>query len=182
MLIQYLYSYGIEVSRNKIQLIEDILHKGGSKDISLNREFILKKDYDFLTVEKNIKKESQCIREIELEIPGHVIFGEYVIEASLTDQILYDSENFYTNLKTGDKLKIRSRQDGDRMIPIGMISEKKIKDILINEKVPKEKRDTIPLVVYNGEIVWIAGIKGNEKYKNSDYKNCVKLNIRRISS
>ena len=176
VLIQYLYSYGIEVSRNKIQLIEDILHKGGSKDISLNREFILKKDYDFLTVEKNIKKESQ------LEIPGHVIFGEYVIEASLTDQILYDSENFYTNLKTGDKLKIRSRQDGDRMIPIGMISEKKIKDILINEKVPKEKRDTIPLVVYNGEIVWIAGIKGNEKYKNSDYKNCVKLNIRRISS
>ena len=176
VLIQYLYSYGIEVSRNKIQLIEDILHKGGSKDISLNREFILKKDYDFLTVEKNIKK------EIELEIPGHVIFGEYVIEASLTDQILYDSENFYTNLKTGDKLKIRSRQDGDRMIPIGMISEKKIKDILINEKVPKEKRDTIPLVVYNGEIVWIAGIKGNEKYKNSDYKNCVKLNIRRISS
>ena len=121
VLIQYLYSYGIEVSRNKIQLIEDILHKGGSKDISLNREFILKKDYDFLTVEKNIKKESQCIREIELEIPGHVIFGEYVIEASLTDQILYDSENFYTNLKTGDKLKIRSRQDGDRMIPIGMI-------------------------------------------------------------
>ena len=111
-----------------------------------------------------------------------MIFGEYVIEASLTDQILYDSENFYTNLKTGDKLKIRSRQDGDRMIPIGMISEKKIKDILINEKVPKEKRDTIPLVVYNGEIVWIAGIKGNEKYKNSDYKNCVKLNIRRISS
>lgn len=182
VLIQYLYSYGIEVSRNKIQLIEDILHKGGSKDISLNREFILKKDYDFLTVEKNIKKESQCIREIELEIPGHVIFGEYVIEASLTEQILYDSENFYTNLKTGDKLKIRSRQDGDRMIPVGMISEKKIKDILINEKVPKEKRDTIPLVVYNGEIVWIAGIKGNEKYKNSDYKNCVKLNIRRISS
>ena len=40
VLIQYLYSYGIEVSRNKIQLIEDILHKGGSKDISLNREFI----------------------------------------------------------------------------------------------------------------------------------------------
>lgn len=182
VLIQYLYSYGIEVSRNKIQLIEDILNKGGSKDISLNREFILKKDYDFLAIEKNIQKEKQCIKEIGLEIPGHVIFGEYVIEASFTDRVLYDSQNFYTNLKIGDKLKIRVRQNGDRMIPIGMISEKKVKDILINEKIPKEKRDTIPLVIYNGEIVWIAGIKGNEKYKNSDYKNCVKLNIRRISS
>lgn len=182
VLIQYLYSYEIEVSRNKIQLIEDVLDKGGSKDISLNREFILKKDYDFLTIERNTKKESCCIKEVELEIPGHIIFGEYVIEASFTDKIFYDSQNFYTNLKKGDKLKIRSRQDGDRIIPIGMISEKKVKDILINEKVPKEKRDTIPLIVYNEEIVWIAGIKGNEKYKNSDYKSCVKLNIRRISS
>ena len=182
VLIQYLYSYGIEVSRKKIQLIEDILDKGGSKDISLNGEFVLKKEYDFLAIEKNTKKENQCIKEMELEIPGQIIFGEYVIEASFTDKILYDNQNFYTSLKMGDKLKIRSRKDGDRIIPIGMTSEKKVKDILINEKVPKEKRDTIPLVLYNEEIVWIAGIKGNEKYKNSDYKSCVKLNIRRISS
>ena len=181
VLIQYLYSYGIEVSRKKIQLIEDILDKGGSKDISLNGEFVLKKEYDFLAIEKNTKKENQCIKEVELEIPGQIIFGEYVIEASFTDKILYDNQNFYTSLKMGDKLKIRSRKDGDRIIPIGMTSEKKVKDILINEKVPKEKRDTIPLVLYNEEIVWIAGIKGNEKYKNSDYKSCVKLNIRRIS-
>lgn len=182
VLIQYLYSYGIEVSRKKIQLIEDILDKGGSKDISLNGEFVLKKEYDFLAIEKNTKKENQCIKEVELEIPGQIIFGEYVIEASFTDKILYDNQNFYTSLKMGDKLKIRSRKDGDRIIPIGMTSEKKVKDILINEKVPKEKRDTIPLVLYNEKIVWIAGIKGNEKYKNSDYKSCVKLNIRRISS
>ena len=159
VLIQYLYSYGIEVSRKKIQLIEDILDKGGSKDISLNGEFVLKKEYDFLAIEKNTKKENQCIKEVELEIPGQIIFGEYVIEASFTDKILYDNQNFYTSLKMGDKLKIRSRKDGDRIIPIGMTSEKKVKDILIN-----------------------AGIKGNEKYKNSDYKSCVKLNIRRISS
>lgn len=182
VLIQYLYSYGIEVSRKKIQLIEDILYKGGSKDISLNGEFILKKDYDFLGIEKNIKKENQCIKEVELEVPGQIIFGNYVIEAVLSNEILYDKQNFYTSLKIGDKLKIRSRHDGDRMIPIGMTSEKKVKDILINEKIPKEKRDTIPLVLYNEEIVWIAGIKGNEKYKNSDYKSCVKLNIRRSSS
>lgn len=182
VLIQYLYSYGIEVSRKKIQLIEDILYKGGSKDISLNGEFILKKDYDFLGIEKNIKKENQCIKEVELEVPGQIIFGDYVIEAVLSNEILYDKQNFYTSLKIGDKLKIRSRHDGDRMIPIGMTSEKKVKDILINEKIPKEKRDTIPLILYNEEIVWIAGIKGNEKYKNSDYKSCVKLNIRRSSS
>ncbi|MHD0317919.1 tRNA lysidine(34) synthetase TilS [Fusobacterium sp. THCT1E2] len=182
VLIQYLYSYGIEVSRKKIQLIEDILYKGGSKDISLNREFILKKEYDFLVIEKNTKKENHCIKEVELEVPGQIIFGDYIIEAVLSNEILYDKQNFYTSLKKGDKLKIRSRNDGDRMIPIGMTSEKKVKDILINEKVPKEKRDTIPLVLHNEEIVWIAGIKGNEKYKNSDYKSCVKLNIRRISS
>ena len=181
ILIQYLYSYNIEVSRKKIKSAEDIIYKGGSKDISLNGKYILRKDYDFLTVIKN-REEEEREKEIRLKIPGCVVFGEYEIEASLTNKIIYDKENFYTCLKTGDELTVRSRKDGDRIIPVGMKSAKKVKDILINEKVPKEQREKIPVITYNDEVVWIAGVKGSNKYKNSDWNSCVKLNIRRISS
>lgn len=181
ILIQYLYSYNIEVSRKKIKLAEDIIYKGGSKDISLNGEYTLRKDYDFLTVIKNREKEERE-QERTLKIPGCIVFGEYVIEASMTDKIVYDRENFYTCLKAGDELAVRTRKDGDRIIPVGMRSAKKVKDILINEKVPKEMREKVPVVTYNDEIVWIAGVKGSDKYKNSDWNSCVKLNIRRISS
>lgn len=181
ILIQYLYSYNIEVSRKKIKSAEDIIYKGGSKDISLNGEYILRKDYNFLTVVKNEEKRENE-EEVKLKIPGQIVFGEYVIEALITDTIKYDKENFYTNLKVGDELTIRSRKDGDRIIPVGMKTVKKVKDILINEKIPKEKRDILPIVLFNDEVVWIAGVKGSDKYKNSDWNSCVKLNIRRSSS
>ena len=45
---------------------------------------------------------------------------------------------------------------------------KKIKDIFINEKVPKEKRDTYPIVVdANDTILWLPGLKKT----NFDKKN-----------
>lgn len=51
------------------------------------------------------------------------------------------------------------------MIPFGMIGRKKVKDILINNKIPKDKRDLIPLILFNDEIVWISGIRSSDLYK-----------------
>ena len=67
--------------------------------------------------------------------------------------------NFYTNLKDGNELLIRSKKDGDRIIPIGMKNYKKVKDILINEKIPKEKEIKYLIVIFKNEIIWIAGVK-----------------------
>lgn len=183
ILIQYLYSYDIEVSRKKISGIEEILNKGGSKEISLNKNYVLRKDYEFLNIVKveekigNIKVEN--LEEKILKIPGEVKFGNYIIEAIETDKIVYDKNNFYTNLEVGDTLLIRNKKDGDKIVPIGMKNYKKVKDILINEKVPKEERENIPIVIFKEDIIWIAGLKGSENYKNSVKGNCIKLNIRR---
>lgn len=183
ILIKYLYSYDIEVTRKKISGIEEILNKGGSKDISLNKNYTLKKDYDFLSIirveEKLKNKENKNLEEKILKIPGAVKFGDYIIEAIETDKIVYSKDNFYTNLKAGNELIIRTKKDGDKIIPIGMKNYKKVKDILINEKVPKETRKNIPIVIFENDIVWIAGLKGSEIYKNSTKGNCIKLNIRR---
>lgn len=65
---------------------------------------------------------------------------------------------------------------------MGMKNYKKIKDILINEKVPKEERENIPIVIFKNEIIWIAGVKGSENYKNLQKGNCIKLSIRRSIS
>ena len=51
-----------------------------------------------------------------------------------------------------------------------------------NEKVPKEERENIPIVIFKNEIIWIAGVKGSENYKNLERGNCIKLNIRRSIS
>ena len=181
VLLQYLYSYDIEVTRKKISGIEEILNKGGSKDISLNGNYILRKDYNYLSIIEN-RERFEGIEEKVLKIPGQIKFGDYIIEAIESDKIVYNKNNFYTNLKIGDELLVRSKQDGDRIVPMGMKNYKKVKDILINEKVPKEERENIPIVIFKNEIIWIAGVKGSENYKNLERGNCIKLNIRRSIS
>ncbi|MGL6121136.1 MAG: tRNA lysidine(34) synthetase TilS, partial [Fusobacteriaceae bacterium] len=71
---------------------------------------------------------------------------------------------------------------GDKIIPIGFQHEKKIKDILINEKIQKEIREQIPIILtISDEIVWVAGVKGSDKYKRktTDIEGLT-LKIRRV--
>jgi tRNA(Ile)-lysidine synthase len=55
-------------------------------------------------------------------------------------------------------LTIRSRRDGDRFQPQGSGGRKKLKDFLIDRKIPREMRDSLPLVVDKEDrIVWVVG-------------------------
>ena len=56
-------------------------------------------------------------------------------------------------------LAVRSRQPGDRFRPLGMGGrEKKLQDFLVDRKVAREERDSLPLVVDGADrIVWVVG-------------------------
>lgn len=63
---------------------------------------------------------------------------------------------------------IRNRRDGDRFRPLGMSRQKKLKDFLIDRKIPADLRDRIPLLVWNGAIVWVAGVEISDLFKITD--------------
>lgn len=56
-------------------------------------------------------------------------------------------------------LHVRVRQPGDRIAPTGMKGSKKIQDLFVDEKVPEHVRDTIPLIVCDGEVAWVPGYR-----------------------
>jgi tRNA(Ile)-lysidine synthase len=60
---------------------------------------------------------------------------------------------------------VRNRRDGDRFQPLGMAVAKKLKDFLIDRKIPAEARDRIPLLLCNDEIVWVAGVEVSDRFK-----------------
>jgi tRNA(Ile)-lysidine synthase len=65
-------------------------------------------------------------------------------------------------------LVIRYRQNGDRFKPLGMKSFKKLSDFFVDEKVPLPVKDRTPLLINgNGEIVWVVGMRQDERYKLS---------------
>ncbi|HEU5163104.1 MAG TPA: tRNA lysidine(34) synthetase TilS [Thermoanaerobaculia bacterium] len=60
---------------------------------------------------------------------------------------------------------VRNRRRGDRFRPLGSPHEKKIGELLIDRKIPRDQRDRIPLLIWNGAIVWIAGVEISDDFK-----------------
>lgn len=57
----------------------------------------------------------------------------------------------------------RSFTPGDRFTPLGMTGSQKVKELFINEKLPPHERSHVPLILSDGEIVWVAGVRTGEK-------------------
>lgn len=61
----------------------------------------------------------------------------------------------------GRTLELRPRRDGDRIEPVGFGHAKKLKRVFIDEKVPKELRDALPVLADadTGEVLWVPGYR-----------------------
>ena len=56
-------------------------------------------------------------------------------------------------------LQIRTWQEGDRFNPLGMQTEKKISDFLIDKKVPFALKKEVKVLVSGNKIAWILGMR-----------------------
>ena len=62
--------------------------------------------------------------------------------------------------------------------PLGSKKKQKVSDFFINNKVSKNKKNIIPLLLNGSEIVWIAVYRMSDKYKITDKtKKYYKLEI-----
>jgi tRNA(Ile)-lysidine synthase len=66
-------------------------------------------------------------------------------------------------------LTLRTWQQGDYFVPLGMETRKKVSDYFVNKKVPLHQKTQIPILVNgNGDIIWIAGYRLDNRYKLTD--------------
>ena len=135
-------------------------------EINLPADVRVVKSYNQLIITKNNKKISDyniLLKEITAIPNGR----EIKIINDTTEK-----SNYYLKLNSKEialPLYVRNRKTGDKMIIKNMNNAKKIKDIFIDEKIPKEERDTYPIVVDNNDnILWIPGIKKSKFDKSND--------------
>jgi tRNA(Ile)-lysidine synthase len=67
--------------------------------------------------------------------------------------------------KTGTLLFVRKRQPGDRFQPLGMNVPKKLYRFMIDAKIPASWRDHIPVVFSPEHIVWVVGLRIDDRAK-----------------
>ena len=79
-------------------------------------------------------------------------------------------------------LAIRSRRHGDRFRPLGMGHRKKLQDFLVDRKIPREIRDSLPLVVDGDDrIVWVVGESVSEDFRVTEpSRGVIFLKARRL--
>ncbi len=68
--------------------------------------------------------------------------------------------------KVAFPIEVRSWRHGDSFMPFGLKGTKKISDFLINQKIPADEKDNIPLFVSsNNDILWVVPYRIDERYK-----------------
>lgn len=95
-------------------------------------------------------------------------FGKFIFELSEAKKGIKFPKDEFIKVFDFDKVSqviIRGRKDGDKITPLGMKGSKKIKDILMDAKVPKDMRDSIPLILFDNEVAWITGLRVSDKFK-----------------
>jgi tRNA(Ile)-lysidine synthase len=105
-------------------------------------------------------------KPIRLEVPGVTNLAQLgiqldarLVEPSLDLPLPLDKKQAYFDFdKTGEDIWVRFFLPGDRFVPSGMQGHKKVKSYFIDEKIPREKRLSIPILT-NGDddIIWIYG-------------------------
>ncbi|MBN1572445.1 MAG: tRNA lysidine(34) synthetase TilS [Deltaproteobacteria bacterium] len=79
-------------------------------------------------------------------------------------------------------LTLRTRRDGDRFYPAGMKGSKKVKDFFIDIKIPRSKRDKVPILLSGGDIIWIVGHRADGRFvANEGTKRRLKINFSPLS-
>jgi tRNA(Ile)-lysidine synthase len=63
---------------------------------------------------------------------------------------------------------LRTRQDGDRITPLGMSEPMKLKRLLNNRGISRFDRDNIPLITYEQTVLWAIGVEMNEHIKTKN--------------
>ena len=155
-----------DISNSQMEEIMKVM-VSDNKRIDLNNGYQCSKDYNYLTIAK------RKIKPLGYEyiLNNNIENDNWIIKTDLKD---VGDTNYEIRLNSKDlklPLIIRNRRDGDYMEIKNLNGRKKIKDIFIDEKISKEKRDRYPIVLdSDNNIIWLPGIKKSKFAKDKTEK------------
>jgi len=112
-------------------------------------------------VAKNIAE-----KEKELPLPGETLYGYYNIETEVISppvKLQVNGCEFFDLDCLELPLKVGRKKTGDRLVTFGAEDSKKIKDLFINNKVPRVLRNIHPIIYDKKGIILIPGIKRSNR-------------------
>lgn len=167
-----------KISFGHIDSIDELLlSETPSGEISLPDGIVMAKGYDLFLITR--RSELKCEFSHTILSTGKWSFPEFECEVEIADVESLSSDNF-AGMFDVDSVKlpitVRNFHPGDRFFPLGMKTPKKLKRFFIDEKTPRFLRSRIPIFFSGGEIMWIGGMRIDERFKLKGIK-AVKITL-----
>lgn len=157
------------------------------KEIHLTNDIIAKNNYGNIVFQVRGNKVEESDEEMTLlknDVPINIEYNNYYINLEVIEKknsVEFSNNDlikFFDYDKIEERIIIRNRRDGDKIIPLGMNGSKKIKDIFINLKVPREVRDSIPILWFDEKAAWIVGYKVSQEFRiTNETKKILKISF-----
>ncbi|MDD3395015.1 MAG: tRNA lysidine(34) synthetase TilS [Anaerotignum sp.] len=157
-----------DVGSIHFELLEGLLEQESGKSFNLPNKITVQKNYGTLNIKKDRSESRNFCYTLPLE--QEIVVAEaklFVRTWVCTEKRTEKSEDSCTKVfdydKIGCALSCRTRQEGDRLA-IGN-GHKKLKDFMIDEKIPRQERDGLPLIAAGSKILWVVGKRSSAEYQ-----------------
>lgn len=138
-----------------------------NKEIDLNNNYQGINSYGKILI---LKKNSEILNKVLID--KDMKLSDYYFYYN--DETKKDNTNSCILLNSNEiklPLYIRSYDNGDRIVVKNLNGSKKVSDIFIDNKVPKHKRSTYPILVdANNTILWVPNLKKSQFSKDFSEK------------
>ncbi len=172
-----------DISRTHVDMITDICSLEGEKTLDLPYDLNVCKSYDELRLTVRREPEEGSLSEqeqVDIKVPmltrGEGWTGDIDSKTHITMRVMSLSgkseipHNTYTKWFDYDKIDwsglcIRNRRPGDYITINDKGDRKSLQDYMVNEKIERGLRDTLPLLADGSHILWVIGHRISEYYK-----------------
>ncbi|MDH4192845.1 MAG: tRNA lysidine(34) synthetase TilS [Nitrospirota bacterium] len=139
---------------------------------------LVSQEYDRLVVRRRVERnlpaaDLSSVRVVPLPIPGEVVWfptGQRIMVSRKSPPVLesriHSSEIHLDPATFTPELTLRSWVPGDIFCPKGFGGrQKKLQDFFSDLKLPRSQRRKVPLLVAPEGIVWVGGLRADERFR-----------------
>ena len=160
------FHFSYEQTLQVMQLFE---RQTGSLVESQSHQII--KNRNFLIITEKNATESEMILIEENETKIEIQDFELKLKSITKDQFEINKELKYCAVDSTlleFPLILRKWKQGDYLYPFGMTKKKKVSKVLIDAKIPLHEKEKIWVLESNKKIVWIIGVKSDNRFRVTD--------------
>lgn len=184
-----------DLTREHLESVRELFEKQVGKSVCLPYGITAVRGYETLRLEKqgvHLKEERKrkSGEEVPIPVPAgweeekSLAFAESPVTIVKKTSVFPEriEEKKYTKCFDCDKIKdglvLRTRRSGDYLRITAKGGKKKLKDYMIDAKIPKEERDSILLLADGPEIWWVVGYRRGESGRvGEDTKAVLQIQI-----